>query len=707
MISVYSDLTSNKKLNDYLDSLGVLIKHVKKDYLKINDIFVYPDIKDINNQDVIKKNNSTVSQILKKYDYIYFLGTEETGKTTLLKKIAKDYLDNNQKIILLNGSDIKTNKVENLIQKFYEKYSLETFGNLDDVILIIDDFSKQNIKDEILKNLLDDFCSRFKKVIIFIDKNSFIQNTPKYLNSHFNEVEILPFGHLKRHEIIKKWVTIGEDEATTISNEMYAKIDGLSSHFDIIMKKNIMDSRPIYIISIMQTLENLSMTNGNYSLTSYGQCYHVLIISMLNKANISMTQDLDGVMNFLSFLGYYFYNENIEEISEDDFSYLYEEYKKKFVPPSNIKKILLESGILASLDNDNLRFSQKYLFYFCCAKYISDNSEKMKSVITHLCQNIHNEKTANILIFLVHHLRGTSLLDEILTHTVCLLSNVKIFDMTAEANRNFKKILGEELQKIAFETKNIEEQRVELLKKKDQFETDVDSIELAMADHDISTKDLEETIEFSILQEATSALRSIEVLGQIAKNRHSSIGIEDLTSILSTTYDTGLKVLNFYLSFFKDSEDDLKLILKSLIMDENKNYSDQEAIKISEKLIYKLCFSICFYMIQLISKATAHLKLIEISDQLSNNIETPAYKLIHIYSRLSISPKIPKKHIKEMIRDNKKNPLVFSLLKNIIANHIYLHNLEYQDMQWIQSQFEISIDSQIIASKDNKMKLVV
>ena len=178
MISVYSDLTSNKKLNDYLDSLGVLIKHVKKDYLKIDDIFVYPDIKDINNQDVIKKNNSTVSQILKKYDYIYFLGTEETGKTTLLKKIAKDYINNNQKIILLNGSDIKTNKVENIIQKFYEKYSLETFGNLDDVILIIDDFSKQNIKDEILKNLLDDFCSRFKKVIIFIDKNSFIQNTP-------------------------------------------------------------------------------------------------------------------------------------------------------------------------------------------------------------------------------------------------------------------------------------------------------------------------------------------------------------------------------------------------------------------------------------------------------------------------------------------------------------------------------------------------
>lgn len=693
-------------MNDYLDSLGILIKHVKRDYLKIDDIFVYPDIKDFNNKDVIKKSTYSVSQILNKYNYLYFLGTEETGKTTLFKKIAKDYLTADQKIILLNGSDIKTNKIENLVQIFYEKYSLEKFERLDDVILMIDDFSKQNIKDDVLENLLKDFCSKFRKVIIFIDKNNFMQNTPKYLKGQFNEVEVLPFGYLKRHEIIKKWVTIGEDEATIISNDMYAKIDSLSSHFDIIMKKNIMDSRPIYIISIMQTLENLSITNGNYSLTSYGQCYHVLIISMLNKANISMTQDLDGVLNFLSFLGYHFYNENIEEISEDDFLFLYEEYKKKFVPPTNIKNILLESGILASPDNYNLKFSQKYLFYFCCAKYVSDNSEKMKDVITHLCQNIHNEKTANILIFLVHHLRGTSLLDEILTHTICLLSNVEVFDMTAESSRNFKKILGEELQKIVFENKNTEDQRVKLLKQKDKFESEIDSIELAMDDHDISTKDLENTIEFSALQEATSALRSIEVLGQIAKNRHSSIDIGGLTSILSTTYDTGLKVLNFYLSFFKDSEDDLKSILKSLIMDKEKTYSDTVAIKLAEKLINNLCFSICFYMIQLISKSTAHLKLITISDQLSTQIDTPAYKLIHIYSRLTISPKIPKKHIKDMIRDNQKNPLVFSLLKNMVANHSYLHNLEYQDMQWIQSQFNISIDSQIIASKDSKMKII-
>ncbi|NDW26951.1 ATP-binding protein, partial [Acinetobacter baumannii] len=414
---------------------------------------------------------------MEKYNYIYFLGTEEIGKTTLFKKIAKDYLSKDEKIILLNGIDIKTNNIDRLVQKFYEKYSLEAFKDLSDVVLLIDDFSKQNMKEDILEGFLEELCGKFKKVIIFIDKNNFIQNTAKYLKIHFNEVEILPFGHLKRHEIIKKWVTIGDDDINVISNEVYVKIDNISAHFDIIMKKNIMDSRPIYIISIMQTLENLSMTNGNYSLTSYGQCYHVLITSMLNKANISMSQDLDGVMNFLSYLGYHFYNNNIDEISEDDFQYLCLEYKKKFVPPTNIKNILLDSGILATPDNYTLRFSQKYLYYFCCAKYISDNSEKMKDVITNLCQNIHNEQTANILIFLVHHLRGTSLLEEILTHTICLLDSVQVFDMTAESNRNFKKILGEELQKIVIESKNAEEQRATLLKRKDELEAEVDSIE--------------------------------------------------------------------------------------------------------------------------------------------------------------------------------------------------------------------------------------
>jgi hypothetical protein len=140
------------------------------------------------------------------------------------------------------------------------------------------------------------------------------------------------------------------------------------------MKKNIMDSRPIYIISIMQTLENLSYTNGNYSLTSYGQCYHVLITGMLSKAKVAIN-DLDGILNFLSYLAYYFYKLKIENISEEEFDIVIFDYSQQYVPPNNVKDILLNSGILSSPDNDSLKFSQKYLYYFSCAKHLSDNSK--------------------------------------------------------------------------------------------------------------------------------------------------------------------------------------------------------------------------------------------------------------------------------------------------------------------------------------------
>lgn len=384
----------------------------------------------------------------------------------MLKKIAKDFFSNGKDVVILNGSDIKTDNIEKLLLKFYDNFSINPVDNLSNAVLLIDDFAKLNIKESVLEDLLNKFSNTFFKVIIFIDKNKFIQNSGKYLNADFTEVEILPFGHLKRNEFIKRWLTVGDDNVTVISNDIYDRIDEVVNHFDSIMKKNIMDSRPIYLISILQTLENLTLANGSYSLTSYGQCYHILITSMLNKANISLAQELDGVLNFLSFLAFYFYSQNIEEIIEDDFDVLYDDYKATYVPINGIKEILIDSGILATPDNYRFKFSQKYLYYFCCARHISDNSESMKSEITLLCQNIHNEQKANILIFLVHHLRGTGLLDEILTHTICLLDDVEVFDMTAESNRNFKQILGQELQKIVFEQKNTEVEREKMLRKK-------------------------------------------------------------------------------------------------------------------------------------------------------------------------------------------------------------------------------------------------
>lgn len=604
--------------------------------------------------------------------------------------------------------DIKSTDIGSMIQSYKDKFEVSELPSHKEITVFIDDFEKQKLKPQHLDNLLKKLADEFSQVIIFIDKKQFIQSQNKYIKHGFKEAEILPFGYKKRHELIKKWVLLeSNNDQNIISDEVYNRIDLFSRNFDSIMKKNIMDSRPIYIISIMQTLENLSYTNGNYSLTSYGQCYHVLITGMLSKAKVAIN-DLDGILNFLSYLAYYFYKLKIENISEEEFDIVIFDYSQQFVPPNNVKDILLNSGILSSPDNDSLKFSQKYLYYFSCAKHLSDNSKFLKSDITYLCENIHNEHNANILIFLVHHLRGTDLLDEILTHAICLLDHIKTFDMSLDAIQDFKQILGDRLMKISLDdTKTAEEQRIELLEKQDQLEEEFGEftpVNYALDVNDINGKVLDNSNEFNLLQQATSALRSIDVLGQIAKNRHSSIPIGELQEILSSTYNIGLKVLNFYLSVFNDNEKDLEELLLNVILDSNKDCSESEAKEIAKNLIHNFIYAICFYMIQLVSQSTAHTKLISISNQISEVEQaSAAYKLINLHSQLLINSKLPKNLIKKIKREHSNNILVMSLLGSIVANHAYLHNLDYQEKQWIQTQLGIAVSAQI---KSNSQTLV-
>lgn len=74
----------------FINDLGLEVKHPQKNLLSLNDIYIYPDIKDPNNEDKIKKSTSTVKQVLEKYSLICFTGNEEIGKTSLSKKIASD-----------------------------------------------------------------------------------------------------------------------------------------------------------------------------------------------------------------------------------------------------------------------------------------------------------------------------------------------------------------------------------------------------------------------------------------------------------------------------------------------------------------------------------------------------------------------------------------------------------------------------------------
>lgn len=688
---------------NYINNLGVVIKHPKKDVLQLDDIYVYPDIKDVSDESVIQKQYYDMDDILGKYHLMCFMGTEEIGKTSLSKKLASDFLVKNQKVVLLDGGEIKTTNSEELVKKFVKKYKLNhTPEGYNGGILIIDDFSKIAMNDRYINQFLENVSGFFSSIILMIDKNEIVQYQFKLSNNGFSLLEILPFGHKKRSEFIQKWLLINEDNSDiALNNDILYKMDYITSQFESIMKKNIMDSKPIYLITIIQLLDGLSNYSDKFTLTSFGHCYHVLIMGMLSKAKVDLRQDSDGILNFLGFLSFEFYKKSIKEISVNDFDEFQNKYAENFNIPKDIKEKLLGSGIVYINTNDMIKFSQNYLYYFCCAKHIADNFSEHGDEITLLCENIHNEDKANILIFLVHHFRDDKLLlDEVLTHSICLLDNHPAFYMTSEDNKKFINVLGNTIKNIVWKEKDVIDERDKILQRKELLEDEDSILENSLTEEN---KEIEYAIFQDNIQDILSALRSLEVIGQIAKNRNSSIKLSSLNELLETSYDIGLRILGFYLELFSSTYDDIKQMIEEILLDSRNITTQSDIAEEVENLIRNFCFNICFHIIKLIAKNTAHSNLIESSKNLADKKNIPAYKLILLASQLNINYQLPKNLILEISEDFKNNPLAYSLLRSLIVHHSYIYDLDYKDVQWICSKLKIEKE-QIHNNKDNQFK---
>ncbi|MFH2035313.1 MAG: hypothetical protein ABIJ45_02830, partial [Candidatus Zixiibacteriota bacterium] len=310
-------------------------------------------------------------------------------------------------------------------------------------ILIIDDFHLMQLNVKYQKKFLDIITDIFNKIIIFssnlikYDEHRFIEL------SDFMQYEILPFGHLLRDQLIEKWISMGQEETIDIKLKL-AEIDYSTRHINSIIRKNIVPSKPLYILTILQTLDNKK--TSDFGLTSYGHCYQSLIHNALMQVNIK-PQDFDPFINFLMELAYFIFKSGKESIGPQQFESFKEEYKREFILDSNsrILETLLMSGIIKQKDS-RLYFRYKYIYYFYTAKYLADYLEKesCKKDIENLWENLHTEKNAHILIFLVHHCKRQEIIDEI------LLNSMVVFDCTEEASINIEetKYLSEFLDEV-------------------------------------------------------------------------------------------------------------------------------------------------------------------------------------------------------------------------------------------------------------------
>lgn len=630
------------------------------------------------------------------YDRLLIIGSDQSGKTALAKIIYMSFYDENLLPLYINSENIKTTVIEKALKKEikqqYENCEWnDYFKSIRKRVAILDNFEliklNEKYQDRFLKNL-----ERYFEEIIILSDDSIRFNESQYIElSAYNQFDIMPFNNSKRGELIEKWNSLGQEETINIKR-LYDNNDEITYKINGIIQKNILPPKPIYILTIIQTLD--TSKSGDYTLTSYGHCYQLLIQKNLNATNIK-ADEFDQFINYLSEIAYFIFKSKKEYIDKEEYSIFKREYSSKYILDSHdyILDILIRSELMKEIEG-KYRFSYKYIFYFYVAKYISEHLDNdiCKLDIENLCRNLHTEKNSNIIIFLVHHSKDQIIIDEIMLHASIIFDNYLPATLNASETEYLEKFVRN-LPDLVIKQKNIEKQRKSRLLKKDIADS-IDSESEPEVDDKIEEDEIIVSEEDRVFADVNSSVRITEIIGQILRNRHGSLTKKQLKELTLTGYDAGLKFLNFFIKETEQEQEQIILKIQDLIAN-NEGISKEEITKEARNFFLFICYTTIYSVLNKISTSVGTPKLMAVFEEIKHdNPESSAIDLLLISIHLEFNKEIPKKEIVSFFEKHKNNEINKRLLKEIVIQFLYLNPVEYRDRQWISSKLELPIETQ-------------
>jgi hypothetical protein len=682
---------------EYLNLNEIILQHRSKDEVGLDDIYVAPDLKlidvDPDKFDLIITSAKITNPFLCPRRVV-IAGDEQSGKTALAKEIFKRHSEAGRIPVWIKGDEIKTANVGEII----EAAALQQYGvnNVSAQTYIVESIEHSKLNAKFLIALIKSICGLDGQVI-FISGNGlrFNESTWKEF-SDFDKYEILPFGHVLRGELINKWNSLGQEETIDLS-ELHAANDRVTHHIDAMLRKNIVPPKPVFILMILQTLE--SNSPSDFSLTAYGHCYNALIQQQLRKSSIKSDQ-VDKYINYLTELAYYIFSLDASKIEDDELSSFKREYSSRYLIDSHERVIseLCKIGLLRS-DVSGLYFSYKYIFYFYAAKYIAENyAEQGSDRVRMLCEKMHSERHANVLIFVTYHTKDQRVLDHILSFAEGIFSAEKAATLEAADTEHFEDVL-KSIPELAMEIRSaedVESQRKLSLDQKDKLVSQLDS----GADDDD-----DELIETHTFADINKSAKAVEIIGQILRNRHASLKIDQLTSLSQASFLTGLRFLSFYFKITRSLKSEIVDEISRIIQQQS-SMTDGEVTDQARKLFFHFCYAMSFSVIKKISFSVGNDQLIQIFKNIADEIDTPAVHLISMSIQLEFTKKINRDYILEVKRKMDRGSISYRLMQEVILQHLYLHNIDYSDRQWLSAKLDIPMKNQRVVQNKKQAKIL-
>ena len=626
---------------------------IGKEKLVLEDIFVFPHLSCYTSKQDSAKFSETIitkeSELLEKR-FALVHGDDMSGKTALGRHLFLSLVRQHASVLYVDLATLSVGPKEKKIQEAYEKEFVGDYHlwkQNENKTLILDNLSA----DSRLVKFIVFAKEHFSNIFVTLPSNvfkSYFSDDDRF--SEFHEIEILALTHSKQEHLIRTRLSLIEDSSQITDG----KVDQVETRVNsIIISNKIVPRYPFYVLSILQTYE--SYMPSNLSITSFGHCYHVLIISRLIKAGISQVDsDINACFNFLEQLSYATYKGliNNDDASSLNFCQFLSEYQSAyFIRESIINR--LKSNNYGIISKKGV-FRARYMYYFFLGRHFSRNQISCKDDLEYICEHSYDSPNDLIVLFVIHHTNDNAVIEEIMLRTMCTLEHVAPAKLNDDESSRFFDILTSVPDSI-LRSDSIEAQRNEVREMRDQEES---------RGYFVENRELHQKTDKA--NEVYRVLTNMQILGQILRNRHGALRKSEIGDIVSTIADGGLRLVNCML------KDEGEIEKRAALL--SKKYP-----KYNERKLRKALSGVSFvWTIGSLAAIVHAINIPEIKDAVIDTVRekrTPAYDLIGYFNSLDGEEQLSIQTVKELSKILKKhnNPFISSVVSLRTQSYMNTH----------------------------------
>jgi hypothetical protein len=495
--------------------------------------------------------------------------------------------------------------------------------------------------------------------------------------------------------LVRKWNALGHTEVTT-TNQWLQACYQTERLIEAAKLQHVATTVPIMVLSLLQA--NSSGIPKEAHSSSFAHYFYFLIIGALGSAGVTAS-NLNRYLALGTHLSWFVKNNGTDlEISEAQFENFCQEYSRKWTKTdANEAKDTLVRARILDRHADLLCFSYQYTYYYFLGRYtsLSIDDNDVKAYIEYCVGNLYVRECANTLLFLAHHSSNSYVIDKVITALESHFAGVVPVTFSSEDVKVVSNLISG-APALAYQSKSPAEARTEFHRVQDDMDTGHDGLADAPSPpHQQRT----------FIEEIVSLAKTMEVAGALLTNHFASLSREKKNASIQRIFDAALRLIRNFFSVVENDPERLMQEIASRLRSRKRDLLSSDA-EIEAR--YAVAWLIRIISASWVMKAGQHVNssdLIDNVDEVVNETESVALRLIRISQLLDGTGRLPKAALNEVIRREKANPCVMSVLQLLVLNRLYMYETHHEDKHWAISTFDLAENKKRLDAVDRRLRL--